>query len=147
MNAQALARYQVGETFVTPPHVIDESDVARFAEVTGDHHPQHLDAEWAAQSRFGERIVHGLLVVSRAVGLLDLDPERVVAMRSIRDVSFKRPVPVGGTIQVRGHVEAVKELDAEMTLATLALYVLDADERIAVRGRIEALVRANGEAL
>ena len=45
--------------------------------LTGDFHPQHVDAEWAAESPFGERIAHGLLVLSYAAGLVPFDPERV----------------------------------------------------------------------
>jgi 3-hydroxybutyryl-CoA dehydratase len=142
METHGLSEFRVGESFATPDRTIAESDVMQFSTVTGDHHPQHLDAAWAAESQFGERIVHGMLVVSCAVGLLDLDPERVVAMRSVRDLSFKRPVPVGGTIRVRGHVEEVKEVSGSLAVATLAIYVLGTEDHVAVRGRIEALVRA-----
>ena len=58
-----------------------EPDILQFADLTGDAHPQHVDPEWAAGSRFGEQIAHGLLVMSFAVGLLPLDPDRVVALR------------------------------------------------------------------
>lgn len=141
MEAHSLSEFRVGESFATADRTIDESDVMQFSAVTGDHHPQHLDAAWAAESQFGERIVHGLLVVSCAVGLLDLDPERVVAMRGVRDLSFKRPVPVGGTIRVRGHVEELREVPGSLAIATLALYVLGAEDHVAVRARLDALVR------
>ena len=71
-----------------------------FAGLTGDFHPQHADAEWAAASPFGERIAHGLLVLSLAAGLVDFDPEEVLALRRVRDVVFKRPVKLGDTIRV-----------------------------------------------
>ena len=45
-----------------------------FSALTGDWHPQHSDAVWAADSAFGERIAHGMLIVSFAVGLVDFDP-------------------------------------------------------------------------
>lgn len=141
VETYTLSEFRVGESFATSDRTISESDVVQFSALTGDHHPQHLDAEWAAESQFGERIVHGMLVVSCAVGLLGFDPERVVAMRSVRDLSFKRPVPVGATIRVRGHVEEVKEVSGSLAVATLAIYVLATDDHVAVRGRLEALVR------
>ena len=52
---------------------------------------------------FGERIAHGMLVLSYAVGLVDFDPERIAALRRIREVVFKRPVAIGDTISRRGH--------------------------------------------
>ena len=51
---------------------------------------------------FGERIAHGLLVLSIAAGLVPFDPQRVIALRRVRDVVFKRPVRFGDTITRRG---------------------------------------------
>ena len=79
---------------------ITEADVVAFANLTGDQHPQHTDARWAGQGPFGERIAHGMLVLSYAVGLVDFDPERIVALRGSSDVVFKRPVTIGDTIRV-----------------------------------------------
>ena len=62
---------------------ITEADVVAFANLTGDHHPQHTDAPLGRQGPFGERIAHGMLVLSYAVGLVDFDPERIVALRRI----------------------------------------------------------------
>ena len=59
-----------------------------------------------ARSRFGERVAHGMLVLSYAVGLVPFDPERVVALRGLDSVTFKRPVLIGDTIRVRSRVEA-----------------------------------------
>ena len=80
---------------------ITEADLVSFAALTGDWHPQHADAEWAAAGRFGERVAHGMLVLSYAVGLVPFDPERVVALRGLDSVTFKRPVRIGDTIRVR----------------------------------------------
>ncbi len=79
---------------------ITETDIVAFSALTGDHHPQHTDAQWAAETPFGGRVAHGMLVLSYAVGLVPLDPERVVALRRIEDAVFKRPVRIGDTIRV-----------------------------------------------
>ena len=71
-----------------------------FAELTGDTHPQHTDAEWARDSLFGEQIAHGLLVLSAAAGLVPFDPDRVVALRKVSDAVFKAPVKIGDTVHV-----------------------------------------------
>ena len=47
-------------------------------------HPQHTDTAWAAGSLFGERIAHGMLVVSFALGLMPFDPDRVIALRGVK---------------------------------------------------------------
>ncbi len=101
----------VGERFSTGGRTIGEADITGFATLTGDTHPQHTDAEWAAGSRFGERIAHGLLVLSYAAGLVPFDPERVLALRRVGDAVFKHPVKIGNTIHVEGEITSKRELD------------------------------------
>src|SRR3954467_6595109 len=81
-----------GTAFATRGRTVTEADVVAFAAQTADWPPQHTDAAWAADSAFGERIAHGMLVLSYAVGLVPFDPDRVIALRRIGDVVFKRPV-------------------------------------------------------
>src|SRR5438034_28685 len=74
----------VGDRFVTRGRTVTEADVVSFACLTGDMHPQHTDRAWAASSLFGERVAHGMLVASFALGMLPFDPERVIALRRAR---------------------------------------------------------------
>jgi acyl dehydratase len=120
---------------------IGETDLTSFAALTGDWHPQHADAEWAAGGPFGERIAHGMLVLSYAFGLLPIDPERVVALRSVRSVVFKRPVTIGTTIIAEAEIASLRPLDDGHGLVELALRVRDSDGRVVVRGAIEVLWR------
>ena len=71
-------RLAIGTRFASRGRTVTEADVAAFASLTGDMHPQHTDAVWAARSPFGARIAHGMLVLSYAMGLLSLDPERLI---------------------------------------------------------------------
>jgi acyl dehydratase len=48
---------EMGQAFTTRGRTVTEADVVGFAALTGDWHPQHADAEWAAESPFGERVV------------------------------------------------------------------------------------------
>jgi 3-hydroxybutyryl-CoA dehydratase len=130
-----------GASFTTRGRTITESDVVAFAAQTGDRHPVHTDAQWAAGSQFGERIAHGMLVLSYAVGLVPLDPERVVALRRIADVVFKRPVRLGDTIRVRGLVTSLQEISDEAGLAGFAWTVVNQDDRTVARARVEVLWR------
>ncbi len=123
---------------------IGEADITSFAALTGDWHPQHADAEWAAESAFGERIAHGMLVLSYAIGLLPIDPDRVVALRSVRNVVFKRPVAIGTTIRAEAEVAAIRPLDDDHSLVELALRVRDTDGRLVARGTVEVLWRGDG---
>jgi 3-hydroxybutyryl-CoA dehydratase len=127
-----------GARFEGTPRIVTDDDVRAFAGLTGDSHPLHTDPDWAARSRFGRQVAHGLLVVSFAVGQLELDPERVVALRGLDDVVFKRPVPVGAELTLEGVVEETRPLDDEHGLVTLRVR-LRADGRLAVMARLVAV--------
>lgn len=129
-----------GESFVTSGRTITEADLVSFSSLTGDWHPQHADAAWAAKSRFGERIAHGMLVLSYAVGLAPIDSSRVIALRSIDNVAFKRPVRIGDTIRLEGTIEETKPLDAEHGIVVMVWKVVNRGE-VAVRARVTVLWR------
>ncbi len=136
-----------GDRFRTAQRVITEADVAQFAQLTGDHHPQHTDAAWAAGSLFGERVAHGLLVFSCAAGLVAFDPERVIALRSVRDMVFKRPVRLGESVRVEGKVRTIRPLEADVGLVEVGLRVLRGDDQLALRAVLEIVWRRErGEA-
>jgi acyl dehydratase len=135
------ADLDVGTSFVTRGRTVTESDIASFAALTGDMHPQHTDAVWAASSPFGKRIAHGLLVVSYTIGLLDLDPERVIALRRIRQATFKRPVAIGDTITAECRVESFDEVDDATALAGFAIDVRNQRGRLVLRVALDALWR------
>jgi 3-hydroxybutyryl-CoA dehydratase len=144
MTLQWSAPYEsleAGQAFTTRGRTVTEADVVGFAALTGDWHPQHSDARWAADSPFGERIAHGLLVVSLAVGLVPFDPERVVALRRVSDATFKRPVRLGDTLHVSGRVTDVAPMGDDAALVTMAWTVLNQDERAVCRARVEVLWR------
>jgi 3-hydroxybutyryl-CoA dehydratase len=131
----------VGERFVTASRTIDAEDITAFAELTGDMHPQHTDAEWAAGSRFGERIAHGLLVQACAVGLVNFDPDRVVALRRVGEAVFKLPVRIGDAIHVESRVTGVREVDDETELVEQRWRVLNQDGRMVLRMNVEVVCR------
>ena len=128
-----------GARFTTRGRTVSEADVVAFAGLTGDFHPQHTDAEWAAAGPFGGRVAHGLLVLSMAAGLVPFDPERVVALRKVRDVVFKRPVYLGDTIRVDGKVADVRPVDDTTGLVAVQLNVTGAGGRTVLRATVEVL--------
>jgi 3-hydroxybutyryl-CoA dehydratase len=129
------------DRFVTDSRRISDEDIMSFARLTGDMHPQHTDAEWAAGSRFGERIAHGLLVESCAVGLVDFDPERVLALRRVGDAVFKQPVKIGDSVHVEGQVVRSRELDADTELVEHRWRVVNQDGRMVLRMNVEVVCR------
>jgi len=135
---EALA---VGQRFRSPGRTVRDTDVIVFSALTGDWHPQHCDAEWAAASPFGERIAHGMLVLSLAVGLVPLDPERVLALRRVGDVVFKRPVRLNETIAVAGELTGLRAIDEASGLVDFSWQVRNQDDALVARASVQVLWR------
>jgi 3-hydroxybutyryl-CoA dehydratase len=131
----------IGAAMESSGRTVTEHDVVSFAALTGDWHPQHADAEWAAESPFGRRIAHGMLVLSYALGLLPIDPRVVLALRSIESAVLKRPVGLGDTIRVRAKVTRMRPLGEETGLVTLDVRIINQDDELAARMDIVVLWR------
>jgi len=87
----------------TMARTITEADIMLFAGLTGDYNPIHTDAMFAAQQPFGERIAHGLLIVSIVSGLayrLGLLEGTADALTGV-EWKFRGPVKIGDTIRAR----------------------------------------------
>lgn len=139
MLDHTFERLEPGDRFTSRGRTVTESDVHAFGAQTGDLHPQHMDADWAAHSAFGERIAHGMLVLSYAVGLVGFDPDKVLALRRVSDAVFKRPVRLGDSIHVEGAVLELREVSAEAGLVTLQMKILNQHGQTVCRAKVEAL--------
>jgi 3-hydroxybutyryl-CoA dehydratase len=136
-------RLQVGGRFESRRRTVRDTDVIVFSALTGDWHPQHCDPEWAARSPFGERIAHGMLVLSLAVGLVPLDPERVLALRGVSNVVFKRPVRLDESICVNGEIVALRPVDAYAGLVDFAWQIRNQDDALVARANVQVLWRTD----
>jgi 3-hydroxybutyryl-CoA dehydratase len=132
---------RIGDAMESSGRTVTEYDVVSFASLTGDWHPQHADAAWAAESPFGRRIAHGMLVISYALGLLPIDPRVVLALRSLNGAVLKRPVGLGDTIRVRAKVAEKRPLGEETGLVTLAVRILNQEGELVARMEIVVLWR------
>jgi len=137
---------RLGDAMESSGRTVTEYDVVSFASLTGDWHPQHADAAWAAQSPFGRRIAHGMLVISYAIGLLPIDPRVVLALRSIDGAVLKRPVGLGDTIRVRAKVAGLRPLGDDAGLVTLAVRIVNQDGELVCRMEIVVLWRRRAPA-
>jgi 3-hydroxybutyryl-CoA dehydratase len=134
-------RLSVGQRFRTRERAVTDTEVMVFSALTGDWHPQHCDPHWAARSPFGERIAHGMLTMSLAVGLVPLDPELVLALRRVGDVVFKRPVRLNESINVAGEISALTPIDEQAGLVNFGWAVRNQDDALVCRARVDVLWR------
>jgi len=90
-----------GQSFVSPGRTITEADVVSFAAWTGDNNQVHTDAEFAKNTRYGQRIVHGMLGASLCLGLIartGIFEGSAVALLGIDQWRFSAPVFIGDTV-------------------------------------------------
>ena len=109
---------------------VSESDNQRFCDLTMNAQPLHLDAEFAADSEFGARVVNGLYTMSLAVGISipETTDGTIVANLSYDDVEHPHPVFHGDTISVRSSVVDKRETsDGERGVVTMHLDVFNQD--------------------
>ena len=73
---QHFEDYAIGDARTTLGRTITEADIVLHAGQTGDFFPHHMDAEWVKTQPFGQRIAHGTLILSVAVGMTagDINP-------------------------------------------------------------------------
>ncbi len=132
MMARYFDELEVGDSFTTKGRTITEADIVNFAALTWDTYPLHVDAEWASKTMFGERIAHGMLVLSYAAGLVPMTPGPIVAFYGMEKVRFFAPTKIGDTIHVQVELKEKEERDENLGLATFHNTILNQrDETVA----------------
>lgn len=101
---------EVGGVRLSRARTITETDIVQFGALTGDFVPLHFDAEFASETMFGQRIAHGMLVASYAIGMLTQlgHLERTVLAFRALELKFSAPVFIGDTIRVEMRVTEKK---------------------------------------
>lgn len=109
-----------GATFSRSREVTDEL-IRKFAEVAGDYNPLHLDEDYAASTRFGKRIAHGMLSGAFISGVLgdELSVRRIVYLG--QTMKFRAPVYIGDTVTTTATVKNVREDKPVVTIETVCL--------------------------
>ena len=69
-----------------------DDDVRRFVEITGDVNPLHVDDDFAARTRFGRRVIHGMLTASILSTMVGMFIPGTGAIYRSQSIAFLRPV-------------------------------------------------------
>ena len=92
---------------VTFTKTFTEDDLRRFIEITGDTNPLHVDEAFAAKTKFGRRVLHGMLtasIFSTMVGMLLPGSGAIYRSQTLR---FLLPVYIGETVTAHFVVRSV----------------------------------------
>jgi acyl dehydratase len=123
---------------VSVTKTVSTEDVAGFAQVTGDNQRLHLDPAFAARTRFGKPLAHGMLsagLISAALGT-KLWPQALVVYLG-QTLQFRRPVFIGDTVTAEAEVTAV---DSEKRILTVRTDCVNQGGETVVRGEATVLL-------
>ena len=138
--------FDIGDTFETLTRTITESDIMRFAGLSGDYNQLHTDVEFAKETRYGERIAHGLLGLSIVSGLanrLGFSGGTTEALTGV-DWKFRKPIRIGDTICAIFEVIRKKKISRMGGgFVILKVLVLNQKDEIIQKGTWTALVKIN----
>ena len=109
---------KIGDRFSTSRLVTDEV-VRKFADVSGDHNPIHLDEEFAKKTRFGRRIAHGMLSGAFISAVLGNEFKGLQIVYLSQTMKFTAPVYLGDTVTATGTITAIRKDKGIVTLETV----------------------------
>jgi monoamine oxidase len=110
MNAaEYFEDYVVGAQRVTSGRTITETDIVVHAGHTGDFFPHHVDAEFARNTQFGQRIAHGTMIFAIGIGLTASRINPVAFTYGFDRLRFIKPVFIGDTLRTRVTVKDKQE--------------------------------------
>lgn len=121
---------KVGDT-ASITRAFTEEDVRQYAELSTDKNPVHLDAEFAATTQFGQRIVHGMLVGSLFSALLGQHLPGDGSIYMGQNLKFKAPVFLDMEVIATVEVTAIREGKPIVSLSTVCT---DTDGKVLVTG-------------
>ena len=104
--------YAVGAQRTTSGRTITEADVVIHAGHTGDYFPYHVDAEFARETPFGQRIAHGTMTFAIGIGLTAGQINPAAFTYGYDRVRFPKPVFIADTIHTRVTIKE-KQPDAK----------------------------------
>ena len=140
--------FEIGDQVESLGRTITETDVVSFASLSGDWNLIHTDAEYCKGEMFGQRVAHGLLILSVASGQavrLGFMEDTVMAFRGL-EWKFSKPVFINDTVRLRVTVEETKPMRRlGGGLVNFKMEVINQNDEACQRGTWEILCKAKPE--
>ena len=128
---------KIGDSFAKSRLVTDEL-IRAFAELSGDFNPIHLDEDFAARTRFGKRIAHGMLSASLISAVLAKKLPGAGSIYLGQTLQFVAPVFPGDAITAR---VTVKEIRPDKPIMKLETVCINQRDEVVIRGEATVLSR------
>ncbi|MFQ5979348.1 MAG: MaoC family dehydratase [Candidatus Heimdallarchaeota archaeon] len=117
MKKKTFSEIRVGES-AELKRTINEADIEKFAELSGDYNPIHMNEEFARTTIFKSRIAHGILTAAFISAVLARDLPGPGSILLSQKLIFKKPVRIGDTITARVEVSNKDKEKERISLRT-----------------------------
>jgi 3-hydroxybutyryl-CoA dehydratase len=131
-----MPNFQPGEK-ASRVTVISDDMIRAFAELTSDTNPVHLDDAYAAGTRFGRRIAHGMIAAGLISAALANDLPGPGTIYLSQTLQFKAPVYPGDTITTTVEVKSARP---DKPIVTLGTVCMNQDNVVVLEGEAVVLV-------
>jgi len=101
--------------------VFTQSDFDRFAALSGDDNPIHVDPAFSARTKFGHTVAHGMFLYSVVCGVLDTHLPGPGTIQVEQDLMFPTATPAGEEVEIRVEVTEVLPAEGLAELTTLVI--------------------------
>jgi 3-hydroxybutyryl-CoA dehydratase len=122
--------------------IISDEMIRLFAQLTGDTNPVHLDDAYAAGTRFGRRIAHGMIAAGLISATLANDLPGPGTIYLSQSLQFKAPVYPGDTITTTVEVKSARP---DKPIVTLSTVCKNQDNVVVLEGEAVVLVSKQKE--
>lgn len=119
---------------------VTDDDIRRFAALSGDDNPVHLDEAFAAKTRFKGRIAHGMLAASFISTVVGTKLPGYGCIYISQNLRFRAPVRIGDTVETTATVAEVDREKKRVRMET----VCKVGDTVVVDGEAVLLVPSRG---
>jgi len=146
-RGRTFDEFMIDEEIKSGARTVTETDVVNFARLSGDFQPEHMDDEYARKGPFGERVAHGLLIMSMATGLLNKTGVFEGTSIAILETTsrFIKAVKFGDTIRAIQKIVAKKETSKpDRGVLSTRITVLNQNEEVVLETDLVVLLYRRG---
>jgi 3-hydroxybutyryl-CoA dehydratase len=150
MPQRFLDDFTPGEVFKSVPQILSDKHFAAFAEITGDAHPLHYDADYARAKGWDAPLAHGLLLFGLcALGAAPISQDLTESMIAMlgNEARYRRPAFIGDTVTPQFTVVSVEPKGNDRGIVRLAITLLNQRDEVVLEGMHILMLRRRGKSI